>query len=440
MAVLLALALPSAASAAPPSNGLEWSKNAVIYEVNVRQYTEEGTFKAFEEHLPRLKELGVDILWFMPIHPVGEENRKGTLGSYYSVRDYQAVNPEFGTVEDFKALVAKAHGMGFKVMLDFVPNHTAHDHLWTEQHPDWYVRDEEGNLTPPVGTDWTDVAQLNWNNPDMRAGLIDAMRFWVREADVDGYRMDYVTGVPDDFWPDVRAALDEIKPTYLLAENEDKTHLLENEFQANYGWTMFHTMHQIAQGKQKARDLQRYVEWVQKTYPDGAYPMQFTSNHDENSWNGTTRELFGDAEKTMAALTFLAPGMPLIYSGQEAGLDKRLEFFEKDQIPWDDLSMQDFYEGLVTLKKDNPALWNGAAGGRADFLKSSDENVLSFAREKDGSRVVVVANLSAEPTTATVDAGDYEGEYQDHPAGSSVELERKHTFELRPWEYKILIQ
>jgi glycosidase len=419
-----------------------WSKDAVIYEVNVRQYTPEGTFDAFKEHLPRLKRLGVEILWFMPVFPISQQNRLGTLGSYYSVSDYTSINPEFGTLEDFKALVRKAHALGFKVLMDFVPNHTGWDHPWLQEHPDWYLRDDNGNPVSPPGTNWSDVIQLDWENQSMRAALIDAMTFWVREADIDGYRMDYVAGIPEDFWPQVHDALSQLpKRVFLLAENEDKTHLLEREFHANYGWTMFGTMVQIAQGTKHAADLRAYLDWVQDTYPERAYPMLFTSNHDENSWNGTTRELFGGAERTMAVLTFVSPGMPLIYSGQEAGLDKRLLFFDKDEIPWTDLSMQSFYEKLVDLKKQNPTLWNGQDGGSIRFLPTSDDDTLAFVREKVGGRdVVVVVNLSAGQASTTVQVDSFAGNYHDYFADDPRHLDKVEKFDFAPWEYKVLVE
>jgi glycosidase len=415
-----------------------WSRDATIYEVNVRQYTPEGTFQAFEQHLPRLKDLGVKILWFMPIYPISQKNRLGSLGSYYSVHDYQAVNPEFGDMADFQHVVRKAHSLGMKVILDFVPNHTGWDNPWLTEHPDWYLHDSEGNFVPPPGTNFSDVVQLDWTNQQMRAALIDAMNFWVGKADIDGFRMDYVAGIPDDFWPQVHNALP--RQLFMLAENEDKTYLLDQDFNANYGWTMFGTMVQIANGTKHATDLRSYLEWVQATYPRHGYPMLFTSNHDENSWNGTTKELFGPAEKTMAVLTFVSPGIPLIYSGQEAGLDKRLLFFDKDEIPWTDLSMSAFYGSLTALKKQNEALWNGADGGGISFLPTSNDDTLAFVREKAGNRVVVIVNLSSTNVSTTIKVGDDAGAYHDYFAGSRYQLHHQQTIELDPWEYRVLIQ
>ncbi len=420
-------------------NPLSWSDDAVMYEVNVRQYTPEGTFNAFAEHLPRLKELGVEILWFMPIHPIGEKNRKGTLGSYYSIKDCKAVNPEFGTFDDFKALVSKAHEMGFKVLIDCVANHTSWDNVWMENHKDWFTQDSLGNVIAPV-PDWSDVADLNYNNPDMRAAMLDALKYWVSEAGIDGYRCDYAGGVPTDFWEEARASLDSIKPVFMLAEDQDHLDLLNKAFNCNYGWTMHHYMNEIYRGEKSVNDIKSYFAQVDSTYPVGTYPVQFTSNHDENSWSGTVYERLGDAAKTFAVLSFTIPGMPLIYSGQEAGLNKRLEFFEKDQIDWNsDPSMTELYEKLIDLKQQNPALWNGEAGSKIQFLNTSaPEKLLAFSREKDGDLVIVVMNLSPQPLSGNITLD--EGNFKEYFTGSETTLESGVNMELNPWEYQVFIK
>ena len=199
----------------------EWVSNATIYEVNVRQFTPEGTFAAFEKELPRLKAMGVDILWLMPIHPIGELNRKGSLGSYYAVRDYRGINPEFGTHEDFSRLVAAAHQLGMKIIIDWVANHTSPDHLWIEEgRLDWYTLDSMGKVQPTIGTDWWDVADLNYDNEELRSEMIECMSYWVRDFNIDGYRCDVAGWVPMDFWTRARASLDQIKPVFMLAEAE----------------------------------------------------------------------------------------------------------------------------------------------------------------------------------------------------------------------------
>ena len=415
----------------------KWSEDAVLYEVNIRQYTKEGTFKAFEEHLPRLKELGVDILWFMPIHPISEENRKGTLGSYYSVQDYRDVNPEFGILEEFKDLVDRCHEMGFKVLLDWVGNHTGWDNPWIE-NKDWYTQNAKGEIIHPPSTDWTDVADLNYDNQDMCNAMLDAMKFWVEEVGVDGFRADYASGVPDDFWEHARSELDRIKPIYMLAEDEGRLSLLDEAFNANYGWELHHIMNKVAKGQNNARHVAINLQKTQDIYPQGTYPMNFTSNHDENSWSGTVYERLGDAVETMAVLTFTVPGIPLIYSGQEAGLDKRLEFFEKDEIDWSNLEMQEFYRALIILKKQNPALWNGDAGGEIDIIEPPDNNLLVFVREKDDNKVVVIMNLSESTITSNVEFGDVAGDYESYFSGEVFTVEERQSLKMNPWEYMVL--
>ena len=420
------------------ANFPEWSHDAVIYEVNLRQYTPEGTIAAFEKHLPRLKELGVEILWFMPIHPISEKNRKGSMGSYYAVQNYKAVNPEFGTFDDFKKLVSTCHEMGFKVILDWVANHTGWDNPWITSNPEWYTTDSLGNIIPPV-PDWSDVADLNYDNNEMRAAMIDALTFWVAEANIDGYRCDVAGEVPVDFWEDARVELDKVKPVYMLAEDESTTALLNSAFNSNYGWHFHHIINQIAKGQMGVADVKGYFEKVDTTYPVGSYAMQFTSNHDENSWHGSAPERLGDALKTMAALTFTVPGMPLIYSGQEARLNRKLAFFEKDEIDWSNLELQSFYARLVDIKQENPALWNGNAGAPIHFLNMHQQNsLLAFSRTKGDNKVVALFNLSAEPVSNTITNGEVQGAYADLVTGEPFEVLQNGEVVLQPWEFKIL--
>lgn len=417
----------------------EWSNDAVIYEVNVRQYTPEGTFEAFSEHLPRLKELGVEILWFMPIYPISEKNRKGTLGSYYAISDYTGVNPEFGTFDDFKQLVDEAHSMGFKVLLDWVANHTGWDGPWIENHPEWFTHDSLGNIVSPVA-DWTDVADLNYDNTQMRAAMIDAMQYWVSEANIDGFRCDVAGMVPVDFWNDARAALDSIKPVFMLAEDEAEPELLHKAFNINYGWEFHHIMNSIAQGEADANAVAEYYTKVDSVYPKGSYMMHFTSNHDENSWNGTVYERMGDAVKTMAALSFTLPGMPLIYSGQEAGNNKRLEFFEKDEIDWSKLEMQQFYAKLIDLKQQNKALWNGCEGGDIQFIdNSANNNLIIFTRNSNNNCLVCAFNLSEQKQSDSFSKNTLNGECINAMTGEKTKLTGDEIIELEAWEYKIFI-
>lgn len=427
------------------ANYPEWVKNAVIYEVNTRQYTPEGTFKAFEAHLPRLKELGVDILWFMPIHPIGELNRKvpegmkSSLGSYYSVRDYKGVNPEYGTEEDFTNLVKKAHEMGFKVIIDWVANHSAWDNAWVTEHPDWYVKDSvTGKIVAPF--DWTDVAKLDYKNQEMRKEMIASMKYWVEKCDIDGFRCDVAGEVPVDFWEQARVELEKIKPLFMLAENEDKPELLKKAFDANYGWGMHHVMHNIAQGKDSVNAIVKQVLKVDSITPKNAFQMNFITNHDENSWNGTAQEKFGAGENAFAVLTYTLPGMPLIYSGQEAGLNHRLAFFAKDTIDWTKNDYSPFYKKLDELKHTNEALWNPPYGGTFEMIRNNQpRKVLSFIREKGKNRVVVIANLSNEKVTVNLKGDKADGEYTDVFSGAQFTLNSSNlNLSLDPWGYWVM--
>jgi len=415
----------------------DWSKNAIIYEVNVRQFTPEGTFQAFKEHLPRLKELGVDIIWLMPIYPIGEKNRKGTLGSYYSIQDYTAVNPEFGTMEDFKEVVDEAHELGMYVILDWVANHTAWDHAWIDEHPDWYTKDSTGKMIAPF--DWTDVAELNYDNEELQKEMIEEMKFWITEADVDGFRCDVAMEVPTPFWNRAREELDAVKPVFMLAEAESPEHH-DYAFDMSYAWELHHIMNGIAKGEKNANHLSSYFAKQDTTFAKDAYRMTFITNHDENSWNGTEYERMGDAVNTFAMLTYTLPGMPMIYSGQEAAFNERLEFFEKDTIDWGDYALEGFYRDLAKLRKDNPALWSGESGGCMERLStSSDTTIFAFQRRKDNNVVIVIANLSAQPAVFSTRFKNDDMELTEWPLGMPYEYHRKEMFSLKPWEYRIFV-
>jgi glycosidase len=412
-----------------------WSRNANIYEVNLRQYSPEGTFAAFEAHLPRLREMGVDILWFMPIQPIGVKNRKGSLGSYYSIQDYTAVNPDLGTLEEWKALVVKAHEMGFHVLLDWVANHTAWDNVLIEEHPDWYTHDSLGNIQPPV-PDWSDVADLNYEQEGLRKYMIDALGFWVRETNIDGFRCDMAGMVPTDFWEEARISLDSIKPVFMLAEWEDPG-MHASAFDMSYGWVVHHLMKDIAQGKKGIGDLDAQMEAEFKTYPTDAYRMYFTSNHDENSWQGTVRERLGEAAEVMAVLSATLPGMPLIYSGQEAGLDKRLAFFEKDEIEWKEHPFANLYKSLFRMKKEHECLWNGQYGG--DLVRVENdrpEAVYSFIRKKGADSLLVLLNLSGDEQTFSAEG--ISDEWRPLISGRESTAGENGRFSLGPWGYLVM--
>lgn len=418
---------------------VEWSKNLSIYEVNIRQFTQEGTFNAFKEHLPRLKELGVGILWLMPINPIGKLNRKGELGSYYSVKDYLGVNPEFGTKEDFRELVKEIHKLGMYVIVDWVANHTAWDHEWTETNPEYFTQDSIGHFMPPVA-DWSDVIDLNFDNQDLRTEMIEALEYWVKEFDIDGYRCDVAGEVPVDFWNDARVALDKIKPVFMLAEAEESVHH-EKAFDMSYAWDLHHQMNELAQGKIDVNKFYDVFEKRRDEFGTNAYRMNFTSNHDENSWKGTVFERMGDAAETMAVLTYTIDGMPLIYSGQESGLDKRLEFFRRDPIEWENHEFADLYKQLNKLKKENEALWNGNYGAELVRISTDrDESVLAFYRSKNENNVLTILNLTGNPVEFNL-TGEYPtGIYTDYFSGESFSLSDNENYNFPAWNYKVLIK
>jgi glycosidase len=418
----------------------EWTRNATLYELNTRQFTPEGTLQAAERQLPRLRELGVDIVWLMPIHPIGELNRKGTLGSPYSVRDYRAVNPEFGTLEDLKSFVDAAHAQGMYVILDWVANHTAWDNHLVTEHPEWYERDYKGDFRPTPWWDWTDIIDLDYSRPGLREYMTESMAYWVREADIDGFRCDVAGFVPLDFWENVRAELDAIKPVFMLAEWESRD-LHAHAFDATYAWSWAETMHDIAHGAADVSALFVYYSWDESAYPPGAMRMTHVSNHDQNSWEGTQFERFGDALAPTIALSVVGAGIPLLYNGQEAGNPKRLEFFEKDPIAWRDHWVGDLYRTLFALKHENTALWNAPWGAlMVKVPNSAETHVLSFVRQNERDKVFAVFNLSAETQTVTLSETLYHGEYADYLSGETVAFDGPTEVTLAPWQYHVYVR
>ena len=391
----------------------DWSRNAVIYEVNLRQFTDSGTVTAFASHLPRLKDLGVDILWMMPIHPISKVDRKGTLGSYYAVADYTAFNPEFGTIDQFKQMVDQAHKQGMKVILDWVPNHSGRDNRWVTEHPDWYEKDSLGNM---VGVyDWTDVYCFDYSNPEMRQGMIEAMKFWLTEVGVDGFRCDVAGEVPTDFWDEARPQLEAAKPDVFMLAEASKPELQKNGFDMGYNWPMKDLFSEIAAtaGQYTFKDKDGHVRTFPvkhaaaidsllasqaAEYPKDTYLMNMVTNHDLNSWEGTEFERLGNLTGAFAVLSYTLPGMPLIYTGQETGMNRAFEFFEKDKTPeWEPRNEYfEFYQKLNALKHSRRELAAGVEGGELVSYPAVSPDIYAFSREKDGSKIVVLTNLGAE--------------------------------------------
>ena len=383
---------------------LPWSRNASVYAINVRQYTPQGTLRALEPHLPRLAKMGVGVLWFLPIQPIGRQQRKGRLGSYYSIRDYTAVNPEFGTLADFQRVVRRAHELGMKVLLDWVANHTAWDHPWVHAHPDWYQKDAQGRIhaytfraTPTSEPEyWSDVVGLDYAAPALWPTMTQAMEFWVREADIDGFRCDVAALVPLEFWKQARTQLQQHKPLFMLAEAHEPH--LHAAFDMTYDWDLYDQLKALAQGRADVGALRAWWDRRRAHYQADDYRMIYTANHDSNSWHGSCAELYGGLGpfKAMATLAALLPGMPLVYGGQEAFFEKRLQFFEKDPIDWKDRSLEDFYQSVLHLHRSHPALAHGAAGGEFAFQDVGNPRVVAFSRRKGRRQVDVAVNASAQ--------------------------------------------
>lgn len=415
-------------------------KKATIYEVNIRQYTPEGTFNAFEKHLPRLKQLGVEIIWLMPVQTIGEKNKKGKLGSYYSVRNFTKINPEFGTKKDLQNLINHIHSLKMLVILDWVANHSAWDNIWIKQHPEWYVQDKNGNIIPP-NKDWTDVADLNYNNPEMQKEMINAMKFWIKNFNIDGFRCDMAMLVPTTFWEKLRKELNKIKPIFMLAEAEEPE-LMKYAFDANYAWKLLHLTEDIAKQNRKPTDLIDYFINEPKKFPENSIPMNFTSNHDENAWNGHVHLRYPNKSHiTFAAFTFVIPGIPLIYSGQEAGLNKKLKFFDKDTIEWKKSEMSEIYQKLIKLKKNNKALWTDQNNSTIKLMPTeTNENISTFVREKENNKILCLFNLSNHNTSVKYITPKAIGTYKDYFSGKIIKITLENWQKLNPWQFMILIK
>ena len=434
-------------------------ESAVIYEANIRQYSEEGSFKAFTKDIPEIKKLGVKVIWLMPIFPISETKRKATggdfahliedeaerakmLGSYYAVTDFTKVNPEFGTKEDFRELVKTAHDNGIYVILDWVPNHTGWDHVWIKEHPEYYTQNEKGEIIDPVNPDtgeswgWADVADLNYNNQDMRKEMIEDMTYWITQEGVDGFRCDVAGAVPIDFWEQAISKLRAQKKLFMLAEAwEPELMKGSTMFDMAYAWEGHHIMNKIAQGEEGVAQWDAYMEKMETQYENDDILMNFITNHDENSWNGTIEERMGDAAETILALSYVAPGMPLIYSGQEYDMSHRLKFFEKDQIPKTKGKIWPILVKLGKLKNTSSALHGGKNAASYNRISTNNENVIVFKRSKNGSSVTFLANLSDKEQTLN---NVLEGQSLDYMTNTKVEF-KEETLSLKPWEYKILI-
>ncbi|NKB16738.1 MAG: alpha-amylase [Sphingomonadales bacterium] len=418
----------------------EWMRDAVLYQLNTRQFSPEGTFRAAQAQLPRLQALGVDVIWLMPIHPIGELNRKGTLGSPYAVRDYYGVNPEFGTMADLRAFVDEAHRLGMHVILDWVANHTSWDNPLYRDHPDWYERDWDGAPRPTLWFDWHDIIDLDYSRPEVRQYMTQAMAYWVREADVDGFRADVAGLVPIDFWDNVRSELDAIKPVFMLAEWE-YPELHRGAFDATYAWGWFEALHRIAQGRGDVGGLVGWLSWDASAWPHEAMRLMGTQNHDKNSWDGTEYELFGPALDNVTVLNFVARGLPMIYNGQEGGNNRRLEFFERDPIIWPATEHPNaaMFRRLIRFRDAHPALHNGRWGApMIPVVNSAHPHVLSFVRQQGDDKVFGIFNMSAAPRDVRFTDGPFAGHYVDYADASRVTVDAETVITIPAWGHRVL--
>lgn len=411
-----------------------WILQGNIYEVNVRQYTPEGTFKAFSKHLPRLQKMGVQTLWFMPIHPISLKDRKGVLGSYYAVSNYVGINPEFGTMNDWKDLVNQAHKLGMKVIIDWVPNHTGADHYWLEKYPDFYAKDSSGKVVVPFG--WEDVRKLDYSNNAMADSMINSMKFWVKETGIDGFRCDVAGEVPDTFWKRCLPEIKKVKGDVFFLAETDKPSVHEVGFNATYPWAMFHMMKKVATGERYANALDSALNNVDTSYPANALKVYFTSNHDENSWNKADYATMpGRIHAPFAVLTqTLKRGVPIIYSGQEEPTPDSISFFYKDTMSFNKLERSEFYTTLLHLRKNNPAL---AANASFKKINVGDEKTLyAFVREAGPKKVLVITNLSGSEQTVRIREKELHGKPLNVFMKSAEPVEDK-EWKIEPWGYVI---
>jgi glycosidase len=424
-----------------------WSKDATIYQVNTRQFSEQGNFDGVTEQLARIKALGSDIVWLMPIHEIGQKNRKGSLGSPYAVKDFYSINPEFGDATSLKKLVNAAHSLGLKVILDWVPNHTAWDNPLVESHPHWYARDYKGDFRPSPWWDWDDIIELDYSHSELREYMIDALCYWVKEFDIDGYRCDVAGYVPNDFWQQVRAELIKHKDVFMLAEWEDRD-MHEYGFDMTYAWSWNEVMFGIAEGVMPLDKLRKYYSWNERAWPKEAYRMTFVSNHDENAWEGTPEEKFGPMLNGAIALSVVGEGMPLIHNGQEAGESKRLAFFERDPIDWQNHFMNDYYRMLLSVRKQHSALHNGKHGARMHQVPNSQmSQVFSFVREDNHSKWFCVFNFSSDAVSVDFKEAFYVDKYDAQIDSQNCQYQMCHSnfesgqsLQMSPWGFKIFVK
>ena len=387
-------------AAVPARPSPDWLRSGTIYEIFPRDFSPEGNLQGVTAHLDDLKNLGVGVLWIMPIHPIGEKFRKGEYGSPYSIKDYYAVDPNYGTLKDFKQLVVGAHQRGMKVVMDLVANHTAWDSVMMA-HPDYYKQDAPGHVIPPV-PEWTDVAGLNYTSTGLRTYMIEMLKYWITKADVDGFRCDVAYMVPTDFWDQVRDALTQVKPDIMMLAEASKPELLVKAFDIDYSWPLLATMNGVLVHDAPASDVRRTWEENHREFPKGALHLRITDDHDEA--RAVARYGLNGA-LAASALMFTLDGVPLLYNGMEVGDATESgdpALFDKLTIFWspkERLPLRKVYHDLIQLRKQYAALRTD----RVDWLRNSDETrLVTFRRADDQDEFVVVINFSSRPVNAKV--------------------------------------
>jgi len=374
-----------------PEHTPEWVPEATLYEMYVRDFTEEGTFEAIIPRLDELQELGINTIWLMPIHPIGEEERKGTYGSPYSIRDFYGINEDFGTEDDFRDLVEAIHERDMRIILDLVANHTAWDNPWAEENPDWYEQDDDGDFVLP-DEDWTDVIQLDYENPEVREEMTNVMRYWVEEFNIDGYRADVAELVPSDFWDEAIASVRDVNPEVMMLAEGEESELYDVGFDLTYSWTTYRELIDIFQEDEPAADLQGLTE-----DEDDMLKLRFITNHDETAYDAPPPTLFNSIEgsKAAAAALMSLPGVPLLYNGQEVGVDENLDFFEDNTIDWDaNPELREWYTNYLNVRQSSEALVHGTT----TWLVPGEENALVYSRETPDETVIVMVNVRDENT------------------------------------------
>ncbi len=431
----------------PALKSADWVKDAVIYEVYLRSFSKEGTFAGLEKKLPELKRLGVTVLWLMPIHPVGVKNRKGTLGSPYAVQDFYGINPEFGTLQDFKRLLNAAHKNGLKLIIDLVANHTSWDSKLMSEHPDWFTKDATGNIVPP-NADWTDVADLGYTKRELRRYMIDMMLYWVRDVGIDGFRCDVAEMVPTDFWEDARAKLNRVRPVMMLSEGSIPEHHAK-AFDITYSWNIHNALDLLINGRKPVTLLDDLLKSESLQFPTGSLRMRFNTNHDKNAWESPAIEKYGiQGLKLSAVLINTLPGVPLIYNGEEVANNKKLDLFEKVDIDWSrSTEMGELYQKLSLMRQVHKAF------SRGEMIRvGSDfgEDVYAFFRIAGKDKMLAVLNTSHEPHLATLNipmkrlfAGQKKSIMKEIFTGERIEVGEKSpealTIALEPLDYRVYV-